>query len=95
MVISDIKLYELLKARLGEREAEAFVDILEHTVDKKFEDAKDVLSTKEDLAKAVGTLEAKIAQSETRMTMRMFLFWMGQTAVLASIMFAMLHAYVK
>lgn len=29
MVVSEIKLYELLKARIGESEAEAFIQILE------------------------------------------------------------------
>jgi hypothetical protein len=50
MIVSEIKLYELLKAKLGEKEAEAFVEILEKKVDHKFEDAKQTLATKEDLA---------------------------------------------
>ena len=50
MIVSDIKLYELLKAKLGEKEAEAFVEILEKKVDHKFEDAKQLIATKEDLA---------------------------------------------
>jgi len=50
MIVSEIKLYELLKAKIGEREAEAFVEILENKVDRKFEDAKETLTTKEDLA---------------------------------------------
>ena len=50
MIVSEIKLYELLKAKLGEKEAEAFVHILEKKVDDKFEDAKQTLATKEDLA---------------------------------------------
>lgn len=38
MIVSEIKLYELLKAKIGEQEASAFVD------------AKATLATKEDLA---------------------------------------------
>lgn len=49
MIVSEIKLYELLKAKLGEKEAEAFVEILEKKVDHKFEDAKQLLASKEDL----------------------------------------------
>lgn len=49
MIVSEIKLYELLKAKLGEKEAEAFVEILEKKVDHKFEDAKQLLALKEDL----------------------------------------------
>ena len=37
MIVSEIKLYELLKARLGTKEAEAFVEILERKVDSKFD----------------------------------------------------------
>jgi hypothetical protein len=50
MIVSEIKLYELLKAKLGEKEAEAFVHVLEKKVDDKFGDAKQSLATKEDLA---------------------------------------------
>ena len=50
MIVSEIKLYELLKAKLGEKEAEAFVEILEKKVDHKFGEAKQTLATKEDLA---------------------------------------------
>ena len=49
MIVSEIKLFELLKAKIGEREAEAFVEILETRVDKKFEEAKATLSTKDDI----------------------------------------------
>ena len=50
MIVSEIKLYELLKAKFGEKEAEAFVEILEKKVDHKFDKAKQTLATKEDLA---------------------------------------------
>ena len=70
MIVSEIKLFELLKARIGEKEAEAFVQILENKVDKKFEEAKSVLATKED-----------IANSKADMIKWMFIFWIGQMAV--------------
>ncbi len=50
MVISEIKLYELLKSRIGEKEAEAFIEILEEKVEKKFEQKKNELATKEDVS---------------------------------------------
>jgi hypothetical protein len=52
MVVSEIQLYELLKSKIGEREAEAFVELLDKKVDKKFEDGRLLLATKEDLANA-------------------------------------------
>ena len=49
MLVNEIKLFELLKAKIGEREAEAFVEILDTRVDAKFEDAKATLATKDDI----------------------------------------------
>ena len=50
MIISEIKLYELLKQRIGEREAEAFIQILDERVNNKFEEKKLELATKKDIA---------------------------------------------
>ena len=56
MIVSEIKLFELLKAKIGEKEAEAFVEILETKVEKKFEDAKATLATKEHLDNRINDL---------------------------------------
>src|SRR5580700_5602375 len=61
MVVSEIKLYELLKAKLGNQEAEAFVEILEKKVDQKFDDAKQILATREDIANLRTELKTDIA----------------------------------
>ena len=50
MVVSEIQLYELLKGKLGDKEASALVEIIETRIDKKFEENKNILATKEDLA---------------------------------------------
>ncbi len=62
MIVSEIKLYELLKAKLGEKEAEAFVHILGQKVDDKFEDAKQMLVAKEDLLKLQIEIEKRFNQ---------------------------------
>jgi hypothetical protein len=62
MIVSEIKLYELLKAKLGEKEAEAFVHILEKKVDDKFDDAKQTLVSKEDLLKLQVEIEKRFNQ---------------------------------
>lgn len=75
MVVSEIRLYEMLKAKIGEKEAEAFVDILEKKVEAKFDDKKNILATKEDLA----SLETKILRN-------MYLTSLGQLlAIVASV----------
>jgi hypothetical protein len=60
MVVSEIKLYELLKAKIGEREAEAFIQILENKVDSRLHDKTTVFATKEDIAK----LDTKISEAK-------------------------------
>jgi len=59
---------------------------LEALVEQEFERKKDVLATRDDIGRLVGGLIAKIAQSEARLTMRMFYFWIGQIAVLSGIL---------
>ena len=71
MVVSDIELYELLKAKIGEKEASAFVDILEKKVDKKYDEAKNILATKED-----------VTQAKLDMVKWMVGFWIVQMAAI-------------
>jgi hypothetical protein len=78
MIVSEIKLYELLKAKLGEKEAEAFVHILEKKVDDKFNDAKQTLATKEDIAR----LDIKIAETKVDLIKWMVGFWIAQMAAI-------------
>ncbi len=83
MIVSEIKLYELLKAKLGTEEAEAFVEILENKVNAKFDAAKQTLATKEDIAK----LEAKISESKVDMIKWMVGFWLAQMAAIIALYF--------
>jgi hypothetical protein len=50
MVVSEIRLYELLRSKIGEKEAEAFIQVLDEKVEKKFEQKKSELATKEDVS---------------------------------------------
>jgi len=64
MVVSEIKLYELLKAKIGEREAEAFIQIPENKVEAKLIEKTTVFATKEDLAKVEGKLLSTISEQK-------------------------------
>ncbi len=83
MIAAEIRLYDLLKAKLGQDTAETFVEVLESKVEKKFDDKKAELATKEDIAK----LEAKIESS-----LKDQLKWM---IVLMVSFFPMLVAVIK
>jgi len=62
------------KARIGDKEAEAFVTILENKVDKKFEDGRQFLATKEDLA-----------NTKVDLIKWMVGFWVSQMAALVGL----------
>jgi hypothetical protein len=82
MIVSEIKLFELLKARIGEKEAEAFVEILETKVDRKFEESKDVLATKTD----IGKVREDMAKMEVRLVKSVYIVGLVQyLAILASV----------
>lgn len=49
MVVSEIKLYELFKARFGEKEAETIVEGIKQEVKAELSSQKEVLATKEDV----------------------------------------------
>ena len=81
MIVSEIKLFELLKAKMGQQEAEAFVTLLETKVDRKFEEAKDLLATKEDISK----LETRISEKFNDQLKWMIVMWVTQLGALITI----------
>ncbi len=93
MQVAEIELYEILKSKVGEKEAKTLVEYIEAKVEKKFEDKKDILATKEDLANFKTDLMVEIEKVRTEMQKMkadiikwMFLFWLGQLASLMAIL---------
>jgi len=80
MQVAEIELYEILKSKLGEKEAKTLVEYIEAKVEKKLEEKHDILATKTDLA----NMKADIIKW-------MFLFWIGQLASLAAILQIFFH----
>ena len=76
MVVSEIELYELLKAKIGAREAEAFIQILENKVESRINEKTTVFATKEDLAKTEGKLLSTISEAKVDI-----IKWMVATAI--------------
>lgn len=64
MVVSEIKLYELLKARIGDREAKAFIEILEDDAKNKLLERSSVAATKEDVSKSIDTILNTISEAK-------------------------------
>jgi len=93
MQVAEIELYEILKEKIGDKEAKTLVEYIEAKVEKKFEDKKYLLVTKEDLANVKTELMVEIEKVRTEMQKMkadiikwMFLFWIGQLASLIAIL---------
>ena len=78
MIVSEIKLFELLKAKMGQQEAEAFVTLLETKVDRKFDEAKITIATKEDIANA----KVEIIKWMVALILGLFIALIGSMAAL-------------
>jgi len=50
MSVTDIQLFQVLKTKLGEREAESLVSFVKAEVKTEFENKREVLATKDDIA---------------------------------------------
>ena len=82
--ISDIQLFQILKQKMGEQEAEALVTFVDHKIKDNNETNLNVIATKGDIAELkveMSNLEVKIADSKAEMIKWMFIFWIGQVAV--------------
>ena len=97
-MFASIELFEALKTRFGDQEAKIIVKVIEKIetgidlkVDKKFEESKNSLATKEDLA----NLKVEMQKGFKDTIKWMFIFVMGLLASLSGIMLAILHAYLK
>jgi hypothetical protein len=93
MSVSEIKLYELLRNSIGEKDAESFVYLINENMEKKFEQWKSELATKDDLIATKEEIAAlRIATKEdisalrTELLRTIYLTSMGQLiAIVASV----------
>ena|SRR6185312_5134944 len=79
--ISDIQLFNLLKVKFGEKEAEQFVSLIKEKVEENFENKKDSLATKGDISRLeikLSQLEVSIAKTESKLILWAFVFWATQ-----------------
>lgn len=64
LTINDIRLYELLKNKIGQQEAEAFIQILESRVDENINSKTSVFATKEDIARLEGKIDTRVSEAK-------------------------------
>jgi hypothetical protein len=70
----DVQLFEILKQKIGEKEAEALVGFVDSKLRENNDGNLKILATKEDIAKLKGELETKIAEAKADTIKSMFIF---------------------
>jgi hypothetical protein len=78
MQVSEILLFQILKGKIGEKEAQTLVEYVETKIEREFDTKRDVLATKEDLAREVGNTKSEIIKW-------MFILGVGQLAAMIAI----------
>jgi hypothetical protein len=87
MEISQIRMYELLRNKFGDKEAEAFVHIIGENMDSRIEQRKHELATKDDIYR----LKDEMLTMRTELSRTIYLTSIGQLfAIVASVISLML-----
>lgn len=92
---TDIQLFQILRQRIGEQEAEALVGFVDTKIRENNEANLKTLATKEDIAKLNGKLEKLIAETKAEMIKWMFIFWTGSILTTLGGMFAFLKIFLN
>ena len=87
MSVSEIQLFQILKNKIGEKEAEELESYVKSEIKNEFENKKDVLASKEDVL----LVKEDLANVKSEIIKWMFIFWIGQTGVTLGIIFAFLN----
>lgn len=90
IALTEIQLFNLLRSKIGEEQAESIVGFVQSSVKHELEKQAQHLATKEDLAILKGELSTNMAKKETRMILWAFVFWATQLAA----MFAFLKFFI-
>ncbi|HWK05420.1 MAG TPA: hypothetical protein VNS58_17395 [Puia sp.] len=85
----ELKVYEIFKNKLGQQEAEAIIEYFEAAADKKYEEKKDILATKED----IGQLRKEVAETKADIIKWSFVFWVGTVITVLGGLFAILKLF--
>ncbi|RYE28429.1 MAG: hypothetical protein EOP42_16870 [Sphingobacteriaceae bacterium] len=91
MQVSEIELFQILKDKVGEREAKTITEYIETKIEKQFELKKDLLATKQDIAELKGELRFEMANQKAEIIKWMFIFWAGQLAAMIAIAAFIIH----
>ncbi len=85
MQVSEIQLFQILKEKVGEEQAQTLAEYVETKIEKQIDLKKDILATKLDLAELKGELRVEMASHKAEIIKWMFIFWIGQLAAMIAI----------
>lgn len=86
MIVAELRLFELLKAKIGEKEAEAFVHVLETQVDEKLKDFKSELATKEYVTAELAKMKVELIKWMVGLIFGLFIALVGALATIIKVM---------
>ena len=81
MSAPELKVYKKFKTRPSEPEAAAILEYIDEKTEKKYEEKKDILATKEDIT----NLRVEMREIKADMIKWMFIFWIGQLVAIIAI----------
>jgi len=87
--INEIQLFNLLKPKLGEKEAESLVMYVKASVKDELNENLNVLATKEFVKDEVNILRGELKETKSEIIKWMFVFWVGNVISLAALIFAL------
>ncbi len=87
----ELEVYEIFKNRFTEKEAAKVIEYFEAKAEEKISQKKDIFMTKDDKVEMISRIES----SKTDTIKWMFIFWIGQLAAVAGILFALVNVYFK
>jgi len=85
MIVSDIQLFQILKQRLGEKEAETLVEFVDQRLKEANETNLKILATKEDLANLKTEIIATMERRFTEQMKWMIVMWITQLGAIFAI----------
>ena len=85
-MVSTLKIYEILEeAKIEDKQARAITRAIEQALENNTAEQSQILATKEDVSKVREELKIALAEAKSEMVRWMFIFWLGQIAVLATL----------
>jgi hypothetical protein len=91
MEITQIKMYELLKSKIGDKETEAFVYIIEEKMDAKIDQRKQELATKDDIYR----LKEDMLEMRSELLRTIYLTSLGQLVTIVACVISLILVFIK